>query len=226
MQFFSLTALALLATTHVFAQDFDDLDNDDIPSQCSLVCSNIVDVSNTCDRAFDNDRAELNCFCMAENAATVVPLCASCVSSVRNEQNDDDDDDDDDNNDTNGKTTIRSACFVSQNTHTPSVDVDELRRECGFSTTTYNPTSSYTQLLLVAATGNSVSQSTGTMTSASSIAASTSTASSSAAATNTEATSVVAGETGNGAAIATALPRMENLGAVAGVAALAVAAWV
>jgi hypothetical protein len=118
-----------------------------------------------------------------------------------------------------------SPVLSRNNTHTFSVDVDELRRECGFSTTTYDPTSSYTQLLLVAATGNSVSQSTG-MTSASSIAASASTASNPAAATITETTSVAAGETGNGAAMATALPRMENLGAVAGVAALAVAAWV
>jgi hypothetical protein len=113
MQLLSLTALALLATTYVFAQDFDDLDNDDIPAQCSLVCSNIVAVANTCDRSFDDDHAELNCVCMADNAAIVVPLCASCVLSVRDERNDDDGDDDNDDAD-NGKTPLPLACSMLQ----------------------------------------------------------------------------------------------------------------
>jgi hypothetical protein len=126
-----------------------------------------------------------------------------------------------------------SLALCCKNTHSCSVDVDELRRDCGFQITTYNPTSSYTQLLLVAATGNSVFQPTatvGTIASTTSVPAFTSTllttASNPAAATTTEITSLVAGETGNGAAMATGLPKIESLGAVAGVAALVVAAWV
>lgn len=105
MKVLSIAALAMMATTYVFAQE--DISNDDIPEQCRSVCSNLVAVSDECDRLFDDDRDELNCMCQAENAQTVIPLCAACVTSTRNgtseedgnEDGDNDDNDDNDNND-------------------------------------------------------------------------------------------------------------------------------
>ena len=54
----------------------------------------------------NNDTAELNCICQAQNANTLFPTCEACVAQFDNDNDDDDNDDDnnDDNND-NGKPT-------------------------------------------------------------------------------------------------------------------------
>lgn len=77
--------LALWATAPILAQD---IDNNDIPTQCATVCSNIVTVSNDCDRAFDRDSDELACMCQAEGAQQVIPICAACIAFYDDDEDD------------------------------------------------------------------------------------------------------------------------------------------
>jgi hypothetical protein len=85
-------ATALLALGVLGPALAQDIDRDDIPRQCEMVCSNIVTVSDECDRRFDRDRDELDCMCRADNAEQVVPLCAACIDFYDTDDDDDDDD--------------------------------------------------------------------------------------------------------------------------------------
>ena len=83
-----------------FAQQ--DIDNNDIPSQCSSVCSGLVQLTQTCDNSIsklffsefndvdganrnpdddNNDRLYLNCVCNATGVSTQLPLCEACVAT-------------------------------------------------------------------------------------------------------------------------------------------------
>lgn len=75
-----------------------DIENDDIPTQCAVVCSNIVAVSADCDRAFERDSDELACMCQAEGAEQVVPICAACIEFYDSDNDDNNDNNDDDDN--------------------------------------------------------------------------------------------------------------------------------
>merc|ERR1711939_395310 len=115
--------LALGALGPALAQD---IDRDDVPRQCESVCANIVLVSDECDRRFSRDRDELACMCQADNAQEVVPLCAACIEFYNSD--DEDDRDDEDN------------------------DAGEIRRDCNFASTTYDPSSTYSVPQMTAAT--------------------------------------------------------------------------
>ena len=101
MHLLSTTALALLAAAPILAQD---VDNDDIPTQCATVCSNIATVSEQCDRAFNSDKDESQCMCQAEGAQQVIPLCGACLAYVEQQEDPNDDDSDD-----NGKSMVIQA---------------------------------------------------------------------------------------------------------------------
>ncbi|KAH3950714.1 hypothetical protein HBI25_215830 [Parastagonospora nodorum] len=77
------TILALAAAQKV--------EQDDIPTQCTSVCADLVSTALRCDRDNnDNDAAELQCICTSQNANTLVPNCELCVRSNRNNGNDND----------------------------------------------------------------------------------------------------------------------------------------
>ncbi|KAH7116978.1 hypothetical protein B0J11DRAFT_106087 [Dendryphion nanum] len=68
-----------------------DVDNDDIPVQCTAVCSAVVALSRTCDaQNNDNDPAYLNCVCNTVNANSIIPLCEACVSQFDSDRSDND----------------------------------------------------------------------------------------------------------------------------------------
>jgi hypothetical protein len=120
-----LSLIAALAAT-VAAQE---IDQNDIPQQCTSVCAQVVTIARDCDRQNNNnDAGELNCICQAQNANTLFPTCEACVAQFDNNDNDDDDDDDDNNNNNN-------------NNNNNDNDVRDLLRSCNFSTTTYNAAS-------------------------------------------------------------------------------------
>ncbi|KAI8940794.1 hypothetical protein NX059_002058 [Plenodomus lindquistii] len=93
-----------------------DVDQNDVPSQCTAICADTVALTRRCDDTNrDDDAAELNCVCTANNASTFIPACDACVEQFRRPDADDLDD------------------------TTPDVsDVREILTRCNFSTTTYN----------------------------------------------------------------------------------------
>jgi hypothetical protein len=116
---FNKFSLITALTAAVAAQE---IDQNDIPQQCTSVCAQVVTIARDCDRQNgrpqphssspqhtnprtqdNNDAAELNCICQAQNANTLFPTCEACVAQFDND-NDDSDDNDNDNND-NGKYT-------------------------------------------------------------------------------------------------------------------------
>lgn len=105
MQIAHLLALSglMLATS---ATAGGELDRNDVPSPCWEPCGPVVNISHACDAQTDNDRAELQCVCGWDRAATLIPLCEACIGYYRTQQHhghdhaddhDDDNDDDDDN---------------------------------------------------------------------------------------------------------------------------------
>jgi hypothetical protein len=80
----------------------------------------------------NNDRLYLNCVCNATGVSTQLPLCEACVATY-----------DDDGRDTG---TFYLPFKVSNPSHIANLqclDVNDLLTSCSFSTTTYNPSSSY-----------------------------------------------------------------------------------
>jgi hypothetical protein len=115
--------LSLIAAL-VAAVAAQEIDQNDIPQQCTSVCAQVVTIARDCDRQNNNnDAGELNCICQAQNANTLFPTCEACVAQFDNNNDNDDDDDDDNNNNNNDN------------------DVRDLLRSCNFSTTTYNAAS-------------------------------------------------------------------------------------
>lgn len=130
----------ILATASLAASlaraDFD-LDSDDIPSQCRDVCDPVRRLGDICDVDDDpfDDRTEAlleaQCYCTNDsfNVSRVTAQCASCLHEH--------DDDDDDARDGRGH---GPGCFIpllSMCLLTP-LDVDDIMRRCGFSSTSYN----------------------------------------------------------------------------------------
>lgn len=143
MLFKKLVIAASLAASVVS----QDISNDDIPRQCTAVCSEAVQISRRCDDQTgmhqssnmrpsinmnsDNDRAELECICRAPNANTIIPTCEACVAQF--------DRDDDGRNDNGMVLHKRSSSFTSPNKHI--IDVFEVLTRCNFTTTTFNSAS-------------------------------------------------------------------------------------
>lgn len=55
------------------------VEQDDIPWECNDVCANLVSTAKRCDDSTNDDNAELQCICTAQNASTLVPNCELCV---------------------------------------------------------------------------------------------------------------------------------------------------
>lgn len=74
----TIPALCLAFATLGYTQD---VDSDDIPSQCRSVCDPIVSLTERCDREDngDGDR-RLNCVCTGPDASSQIPLCAACYA--------------------------------------------------------------------------------------------------------------------------------------------------
>ena len=105
--------LALAVVAPVFSQD---IENSDIPTQCAVVCSNIVVASGDCDRAFDRDADQLACMCQARNGEQVISLCAACISYQNNQTNN--------NNDDNGKsefTALAKGAYTDYHDQNPTI---------------------------------------------------------------------------------------------------------
>ncbi|KAI0449307.1 hypothetical protein F5B21DRAFT_509328 [Xylaria acuta] len=88
MQTKILTALFLFAAFGAT----QDVDLDDVPQACQQACQDITSLSDDCDRNNNDDAAERDCVCNANNAQQQANSCAACVKA--NVQNDDDADDD------------------------------------------------------------------------------------------------------------------------------------
>jgi hypothetical protein len=126
-----LSLIAALAAA-VAAQE---IDQNDIPQQCTSVCAQVVTIAQGCDRQNsrpqpccfsvyhtnpfsqdNNDAGELDCICQAQNANTLFPTCEACVAQFDNDDDDDDDDNDNNNNNDNGKHPP-PLCLRTQPTH-------------------------------------------------------------------------------------------------------------
>lgn len=56
-----------------------DVDYDDIPSQCTQVCDPIVRLTQQCDNG-RSDADQLSCVCQANNATVQLPACEACFA--------------------------------------------------------------------------------------------------------------------------------------------------
>lgn len=72
--FFMFSVLALTAS--IVAQD---VDSNDVPSQCQDACAPVVSLTSSCDRTSNNDTAERKCVCNDSRASKSVPNCAACL---------------------------------------------------------------------------------------------------------------------------------------------------
>lgn len=74
----TLAGLAALAI-HASAQD---VDYNDLPSQCQSACAPVVSLTQQCDQQYndDDDAGQLQCVCSAQNATMVIPLCEACYA--------------------------------------------------------------------------------------------------------------------------------------------------
>ncbi|KAI0401175.1 hypothetical protein F4802DRAFT_439466 [Xylaria palmicola] len=71
-----------------------DVDLNDFPRACQQACQDIANLSNDCDNQNnDDDAAERDCVCNANNAQQQANSCAACVKANIGDNNDDDDDD-------------------------------------------------------------------------------------------------------------------------------------
>ncbi|KAJ4987435.1 CAP22 protein [Stagonosporopsis vannaccii] len=107
---FQKFAIVAALTALVAAQE---IEQSDIPQQCTQVCAEVVSIARDCDNRFD-DNAEIQCICNAANANTLLPSCDACVQQYDTDSDLDNDDDDDDINDPNDN------------------DVREVLRRCNF----------------------------------------------------------------------------------------------
>ncbi|KAF2795316.1 hypothetical protein K505DRAFT_416545 [Melanomma pulvis-pyrius CBS 109.77] len=160
--------LAFALSTVGLAQQ--DIDNNDIPTQCSVVCSGLVQLTQTCDEQNnndDNDRNYLNCVCNSTGVSAQLPLCEACVATFDNDGRD--------------------------------TDVNDLLTSCSFSTTTFNPSSSYASTSISAALTQITSTNTVSTTTANPTGGSSGLSSVLSSTTGTETTGSVTGQSTNAA---------------------------
>ena len=134
----TIVTLAFLATSAMSIALPQDVDDNDIPSQCTAVCQSVVALTQQCDRDINNDNSDVlyrNCICTAEGASTVIPICEACVRQYRPTTTTTDDDGEVDQ-DTNGRKITNGALNYGRLISFP--DVDDVVRACNFSTTTYD----------------------------------------------------------------------------------------
>lgn len=80
----AVTFVAFAAIGVVKAQD---VEADNVPSQCQSACSSLISSTANCDNG-RSDEEQLNCVCSANNASTEVPNCAACISMYGDQDND------------------------------------------------------------------------------------------------------------------------------------------
>lgn len=75
---FTSKAIALICafTSLALAQD---VDYDDLPSQCTSVCDPVVQLTQQCDDG-RSDADQLSCVCQATNATALLPACEACYA--------------------------------------------------------------------------------------------------------------------------------------------------
>ncbi|EME81744.1 uncharacterized protein MYCFIDRAFT_78806 [Pseudocercospora fijiensis CIRAD86] len=110
--------LAALAAAIVVVHGHD-LEPNDVPPECRSICQPVVDLENSCDRQFEDDRDRSthdqqyrDCVCSTQNANQALSTCQNCVVQYPNYFLDLDDNDTDDN------------------------EIEQWLRDCGFSTAT------------------------------------------------------------------------------------------
>lgn len=57
-----------------------DVDYDDLPTQCQGVCGPIVNLTQRCDQSTNNDLDQLNCVCSTNNVNVTLPVCEACYA--------------------------------------------------------------------------------------------------------------------------------------------------
>lgn len=77
-----LPLLPFFLTATVYAQE---VENEDVPSQCRAVCANTLAISDRCNSG--DDDVELNCICSANNASSDIPNCEACVAQFDESDN-------------------------------------------------------------------------------------------------------------------------------------------
>jgi hypothetical protein len=72
-------AIAFALSTAGLAQK---VEVDDVPRQCLDICTPVITLTANCDDRGpnDDDLAERQCICNAQNASTQIPNCAACIS--------------------------------------------------------------------------------------------------------------------------------------------------
>ncbi|KAF2999407.1 hypothetical protein E8E13_006987 [Curvularia kusanoi] len=104
---FQKLAIAATLTALVAAQE---IEQSDIPQQCTQLCAQVVTIARDCDNRFDNDNAETQCICTAPNANNLLPACEACVRQYDTG----DDDDDNDRNDNDVRDVLNRCSFTAQ----------------------------------------------------------------------------------------------------------------
>ncbi|CZT25280.1 uncharacterized protein RCC_11008 [Ramularia collo-cygni] len=141
-------ALVFAFTSLAFAQD---VDYNDLPSQCTQVCDPVVRLTQQCDQG-RSDADQLSCVCQATNAAALLPACEACYAMF------DSDGHDNDVNDLVSKCSFTTTSYVAAAT-TPA-------SQTGSVTTGDSGTPVTTQPASTSSSGpGSVGMLSGTMTS-------------------------------------------------------------
>lgn len=77
--------LALIPALAAIAAHAQEIENEDVPSQCRDVCANTLAVSDRCNN--DDDDTELQCICGSNNASSDIPNCEACVAQYDESDN-------------------------------------------------------------------------------------------------------------------------------------------
>ncbi|KAF2721255.1 hypothetical protein K431DRAFT_75389 [Polychaeton citri CBS 116435] len=86
MQYNIFTTFTIVIAGIVHAQD---IDNNDVPTQCRSLCDPVVQLTQQCDsQNNDDDSGYINCVCNGQNASSIVPTCEACVAVYDESDND------------------------------------------------------------------------------------------------------------------------------------------
>lgn len=78
----TLLFATLAVTARILAQE---IENEDVPSQCRDICANTLAVSDRCNSG--DDDVELNCICTSPSAMSDIPNCEACVAEYDESDN-------------------------------------------------------------------------------------------------------------------------------------------
>ncbi|KAJ5152214.1 hypothetical protein N7492_010509 [Penicillium capsulatum] len=125
-----------------------DIDANDLPTQCKDVCAPVVSLTASCDKkTSDDDTAERNCVCKDSRAAKSIPVCAACLTTYSKDGGD--------------NVTMLWWLLIP-------VDANDLVRSCSLTTTSFGSVTSTSM------SGSSTTGATDAMTSGATTASTTS----------------------------------------------------